>query len=80
MLLLVAYNHFNSKFIDIRRGSTAGAYIHKQGNRTVSIVRFGVFKIEEITMPLAVKDMIDTKLFTKFHPALEGTEGEDIPY
>ncbi|KAH8744472.1 hypothetical protein F5882DRAFT_525926 [Hyaloscypha sp. PMI_1271] len=80
MLLLVAYDHFNSKFIDIRRGSRKGAYLRKQGNRTVSIVRFGIFQIEEITMPSAVEDMTDTKLFTRFHPALEGTEGKDIPY
>ena len=81
MLLLVAYDHFNSKF---QNGSWAktnrGAYMKKQGNRTVSIVRFGVFQIEEVTMPVAVEDLTNGYLFADYHPALEGLEGEDIPY
>lgn len=81
MLLLVAYDHFNSKF---QNGSWAktdgGAYMKKQGNRTVSIVRFGVFQIEEVTMPAAVEDLTNGYLFADYHPALEGSEGEDIPY
>lgn len=81
MLLLVAYDHFRCKFDNItwaKRGTCA--YINKQGNRTVSIVRFGVFQIEQVTMPAAVEDLTKGYLFAAYHPALGGTEGEDIPY
>jgi hypothetical protein len=76
MLLLVAYDHFNDCFQHY--DGISHSYLQKQGNRTVSIVRFGFFKVEEITMPAAAKDLTDTALFTKYHPALEGTVGKDI--
>jgi hypothetical protein len=76
MLLLVAYDHFNSRFVNGFRAKTnGGAYMKKQGNRTVSIVRFGVFPIEEITMPAVIEDLTNEYLFAKYHPALEGSEG-----
>ncbi|KAF8851656.1 hypothetical protein BDZ45DRAFT_808142 [Acephala macrosclerotiorum] len=80
MLLLVAYDHFSSKFqnpIWARTGEAA--YTKKQGNRTVSIVRFGIFQIEEITMPAAFEDLTTGYLSAAYHPALEGSQGEDIP-
>jgi len=83
MLLLVAYDHFNSKFANVtwsRRGGDRPAYMKKQGNRTVSIVRFGVFQIEEVTIPAAFEDLRKGHLFADYHPALNGSQGEDIPY
>jgi hypothetical protein len=81
MLLLVAYDHFNNKFQhEHTRNFGGGLYMQKPGNRTVSIVRFGIFQIEEITMPAAVEDLQDTYLLARNHSALEGTEGKDIPY
>ncbi|KAH8752159.1 hypothetical protein F5882DRAFT_267742, partial [Hyaloscypha sp. PMI_1271] len=63
MLLLVAYDHFNNKFQNEHtRNFGGGPYMQKPGNRTVSIVRFGIFQIEEITMPAAVEDLQDTYL------------------
>lgn len=77
----MAYNHFSCKFVNgIRAKTNRGAHIKKQGNRTVSIVRFGVFQVKEITMPAVVKDLTSGHLFAKYYPALEGSEGEDIPY
>jgi hypothetical protein len=78
MLLLVAYDHFNHCFQNLFWDSSP--YLQKQGNRTVSIVRFGIFKVEQITMPAAVEDLTDTPLVAKYHPALDGTAGEDIKY
>ena len=80
MLLLVAYDHLHSKFLNLRQRISKPAYMQKQGNRTVSIGRFGIFQIEEVTMPLMVEDLTDAKLFTVFHPALDGTEGKHIPF
>ena len=81
MFLLVAYDHFSSKFSNVSWAKSGGAaYIKKQGNRTVSIVRFGVFQIEEVTMPAAFEDLTRGHLFVDYHPALEGSQGEDIPY
>ena len=34
-----------------------GPYMQKQGNRTISIVRFGIFQVKEITMPAAAEDL-----------------------
>jgi len=76
MLLLVAYDHFNDCFQHYY--GISPPYLQKQGNRTVSIVRFGFFKVEEITMPAAAEDLTDTALFAQYHPALEGTAGKDI--
>ena len=76
MLILVAYDHFNDCFQDY--DGISPLYLQKAGNRTVSIVRFGFFKAEEITMPAAVEDLTDTALFAQYHPALEGTAGKDI--
>jgi hypothetical protein len=76
MLILVAYDHFNDCFQDY--DGISPLYLQKPGNRTVSIVRFGFFKAEEITMPAAVEDLTDTALFAQYHPALEGTAGKDI--
>jgi hypothetical protein len=76
MLLLVAYDHFNDCFQHYY--GISPPYLQKQGNRTVSIVRFGFFKVEEITMPAAAEDLTDTTLFAQYHPALEGTAGKDI--
>lgn len=81
MLLLVAYDHFNVQFEnDLRKRSRGGPYMQKAGNRTVTIVRFGYFQVEEITMPAAVEDLTDTYLYAEYHPALEGSAGEDVPY
>lgn len=43
-------------------------------------MRFGVFQVEEITMPAAIEDLTSVYLFEKYLPALESSEGEDIPY
>jgi hypothetical protein len=80
MLLLVAYDHFDDCFQNYYGASASSPYLQKQGNRTVSIVRFGIFKVEEITMPAAPRDLTDTRLFAQYHPALEGTAGKDIKY
>ena len=85
MLLMVAYDHFNSKFENqtwLRRPGVA--YIqkpgHMLGNRAVSVVRLGIFQIEEVTMPAAFEDLTRGHLFADYHPALKGSEGEDIPW
>jgi hypothetical protein len=85
MLLMVAYDHFNSKFENqtwLRRPGVA--YMQKPGhllgNRTVSVVRLGIFQIEEVTMPAAFEDLTRGHLFADYHPALKGSEGEDIPW
>lgn len=81
MLLLVAYNQFSLKFsISIWAKTGGAAYINKQGNRTVSIVRFGVFQIEEMTMPAIFEDLTTGHLSADYHPALKGSQGDDIPY
>jgi hypothetical protein len=79
MLLMVAYDHFNSKLenkVRDRNGNGPG-YL---GNRTVSIVRFGVFKVEKITMPTTIEDLKSEYLFAEFHPCFEDSAGKDIPY
>ncbi|KAN0102797.1 hypothetical protein V8E51_011110 [Hyaloscypha variabilis] len=43
--------------------------------KTVSIMRFGVFQIEQVTMPAVVKDLINEYLFIAYHLALEATMG-----
>ncbi|KAH8662506.1 hypothetical protein BX600DRAFT_499009 [Xylariales sp. PMI_506] len=75
MLLLVAYDHLNSHFI---KNARVG-YLQKQGNRSVTIIRFGEFQVEKITMPAAVEDVKDELLLAEDHPALVGTAGEAIP-
>lgn len=53
MLLLVAYDHFNVHFENASRKRSRGApYMQKAGNRTVTIVRFGHFQVEEIISTL----------------------------
>ncbi|KUJ07554.1 uncharacterized protein LY89DRAFT_677771 [Mollisia scopiformis] len=49
-----------------------------QGNtRTVSAVLFGLFRVEEITMPAVFdKDLQDVLLIANPHPALRNTEGQ----
>jgi hypothetical protein len=79
MLLLVAYDHFSSKF-SIRAKTGGATYINKQGNRTVSIMRFGVFQIEEITMPATFEDLTTGRLSVDYHPTLKGSQEDDIPY
>ena len=80
MLLLVAYDHFSCKFSNLTWARTGrGGYLNKPGNRTVSIVRFGIFQIEEVTMPAAFEDLTTRYLFAEYHPALKGSQGEDIP-
>ncbi|KAG4440015.1 hypothetical protein IFR05_004529 [Cadophora sp. M221] len=82
MLLSVAYDHFHSKFSNItwtRRGG-ASTYLKKSGNRTVSIIRFGIFQLEQVTMPPEFEDLRKGYLYTDYHPVLEGTPGEAIPY
>jgi hypothetical protein len=85
MLLMVAYDHFNSKFENQTWKTRPGvAYMQKPGhllgNRTVSIVRLGIFQIEEVTVPAAFEDLKRGHLFADYHPALKGSEGEDIPW
>ncbi|KAK0125478.1 hypothetical protein ONS95_000514 [Cadophora gregata] len=81
MLLLVAYDHFDSMLSNPEsQRNYEAAYKKKQGNRTVSIVRFGVFQIEQVTMPAAFEDLTSQYLLTSFHPALKGSQGEAIPY
>jgi hypothetical protein len=82
MLLMVAYDHFQSKFENETRDHTGHgpAYLDKAGNRRVSIVRFGVFQVEEVTMPTSVEELRENYLIANFHPALEGSAGADIPY
>ena len=85
MLLMVAYDHFNSKFENYTWTTRPGvAWSQKTenllGNRTVSIVRLGIFQIEEVTMPASFEDLRKGHLFTDFHPALKGSLGEDIPW
>lgn len=77
MLLLVAYDHLDDCFTLAHPPDPP--YLQKQGNRTVSIVRFGVFAVEEVTMPAAAEDLTDVRLWLQDqHPALEDTVGKDI--
>lgn len=78
MLLMVAYDHFNHNFEDGYNGHNPNG--QKKGNRTVSIVRFGVFKVEQITMPAALEDLTHRNLWTDGDPTLNGTPGEDLKY
>lgn len=82
MLLLVAYSQFSPRFLNVSWEKNYGGttYLKKQGNRTVSIVRFGVFQIEEVTMPAAFEDLTTGYLLADYSPALKGLQGEDIPY
>lgn len=80
MLLLTAYDHFQSKFSDVTKPQYAAACMKMQGNRTVSIVRFGYFRLEQITMPAAFEDLSKGYLYTEYHPVLEGSAGDGIPY
>ncbi|KAL5313956.1 hypothetical protein ACEPPN_018380 [Leptodophora sp. 'Broadleaf-Isolate-01'] len=81
MLLLVAYDHFHSKFSNVTWAKCGVfPYQKKQGNRTVSIVRFGIFQLEQVTMPAAFEDLTKECLYTDYHPVLEGSPGEAIPY
>ncbi|KFY33270.1 hypothetical protein V494_07754 [Pseudogymnoascus sp. VKM F-4513 (FW-928)] len=81
MLLLVAYSHFNVQFENsFRKRSRGGPYMQKAGNRTVTIVRFGYFQVEEVTMPAAVEDLTDTYLYADHHPALEASGGKDVSF
>ncbi|KAG4418038.1 hypothetical protein IFR04_008858 [Cadophora malorum] len=58
MLLLVAYDHFHSKFSNLTwAGRGMSDYVKKQGNRSVSIVRFGIFQLEKVTMPADFNDL-----------------------
>lgn len=80
MLLLVAYDVSISKFANFERhGRDHPSYL-KEGIRTVSIVRFGVFHVEEIIMPVAVENLKRGHIVANYHSALVGTEGENIPY
>lgn len=81
MLLLVAYDHFNGKFSNNREAHRGQLppYLKKRENRTVSIVRFGTFQLEQVTMPAAFEDLGTGHLHKDYHPALEGTPGEDFP-
>jgi hypothetical protein len=74
--LLVAYDHFSSKISNPTwtKGG-GGAYLNKQGNRAISIVRFGIFQIEEVTMPIAVEVLTRDYLFAEYHAALQGSLG-----
>jgi len=78
MLLLVAYEHFNHCF----QSSSGPLPLHmqKQANRTVSIVRFGIFQVEQVTIPAAIEDLTHAPLATKSHPTLEDTAGKDIQH
>lgn len=80
MLSLVAYEHFNHCFQSNlgRSGSSSSYQSPKQGSRTVSIVRFGVFQVEEVTFPTAIEELKDAPLLAQSHPALEDTAGEDL--
>ena len=85
MLLMVAYDHFNSKFENqtwLRRPGVA--YMQKPGhllgNRIVSVVRLCIFQIEEVTMPAAFEDLARGYLFADYYPVLKGSEGEDVPW
>jgi hypothetical protein len=73
MLLLVAYDQFNDSFQHYY--GISPPHLQKQENRTVSIVRFGFFKVEEITMSAAAKDLTDTPLLAQYHPALRAQQG-----
>ena len=85
MLLMVAYDHFNSKFENYTWTTRPGVVWSQKtenllGNRTVSIVRLGIFQIEEVTMPTLFEDLRKGHLFTDFHLVLKGSLGEDIPW
>ena len=81
MLLLVAYDHFHSKFSNLTwAGRGMSDYVKKQGNRSVSIVRFGIFQLEKVTMPADFNDLRTGYLHTEYDPVLEGSQGEAIPY
>lgn len=74
MLLLVAFDHWID-YSEPRYGSPK----QKQRNRTATIVRFGNFQVEKISMSAAFEDLTDTNLYAeKVHPALVGTKIEDI--
>ena len=82
MLLMVAYDHFNGKIENGPRQSNplGPEYMPNQDNRTVSIIRFGVFHVEQITMPSQLSDLKTDLLFAEFHPAFADSMGKWIPY
>ncbi|KAH7407429.1 hypothetical protein BKA64DRAFT_743064 [Cadophora sp. MPI-SDFR-AT-0126] len=81
MLLLVAYDHFHSKFSNFTWAKHGKPdYVNKQGNRTVSIVRFGIFQLEKVTIPASFEDLRTGYLHTDYDLILEGSRGEAIPY
>lgn len=80
MLLLVAYEHFSLKFENYTWAHhDYPAYLTKPGNKKVTIVRLGVFQLEEVTMPAAFEDLATGYLYIDSHSDLKGSQGEEIP-
>ena len=59
---------------------TVPDWVQKPGNRSVSIVRFGLFQLEKVTMPAGFEDLRTGYLHTDYDPVLEGSRGEAMPY
>ncbi|KAL2072839.1 hypothetical protein VTL71DRAFT_12182 [Oculimacula yallundae] len=81
MLLLVAFDHFNCKFCNDTwyEQMSQATGTKPRGGRTVTIVRFGHFQLEQASMPTDFSELKEGYIFTDYHPALEGSRGEDIP-
>jgi hypothetical protein len=78
MLLLVAYDQSNTLFS--HQDCVPESYLQNPGHRTVSIIRLNSFQVDQVVLPAAFEDARLGNIYHRFHPALEGTKGEDISY
>ncbi|KAH8593555.1 hypothetical protein B0O99DRAFT_626577 [Bisporella sp. PMI_857] len=91
MCLLVAYEHLACKFTNNTDESSMGRYPNKRipspskrNARKVTIILFGVFQVEQITMPADITETKNFLLTAESHPDLHTKDGAlfgvfDIP-
>ncbi|KAL2067658.1 hypothetical protein VTL71DRAFT_15754 [Oculimacula yallundae] len=87
MCLLVGYEHMITKFTNGDESYGFGRYLYKTDSpgpqaRKVTVILFGVFRVEEITMPSNIEDTESGLLPINIHPSLKDTDQEhfDIPH
>lgn len=79
MRLLTAYEHLNGKFANgkgdnnHRRIIMAPSRDETARARKVTIILYGMFQPEEITMPYEIEDTKESLLIANAHPSLENS-------
>ncbi|KAH7378125.1 hypothetical protein BKA64DRAFT_750507 [Cadophora sp. MPI-SDFR-AT-0126] len=83
MCLLAGYEHLICKFTNVngkkgygfRRHTDPSSVLPVQWKkRKVTIVLFGVFRVEEVTMPSIIENTVDVLLNIAVHPSLQDTD------